>query len=226
MRKCILVLLSFFVIAQSNAQTKTKSVTKKSKETLVEVTTNQGKMVFKLYNETPLHKANFIKLVKEEFYKDLLFHRIIKDFMVQGGDPESRNAAPQQALGNGGPGYTIPAEFNSSLIHKKGALAAARMGDFMNPKKESSGSQFYIVQGRKLADTEIEALEYQSGAKYTIEQKNIYKTLGGTPFLDRNYSVFGEIVSGIDVLDKIARVSTQPGDRPVEDIKFTIKMLK
>ena len=226
MRKCILVLLSFFVIAQSNAQTKTKSVTKKSKETLVEVTTNQGKMVFKLYNETPLHKANFIKLVKEEFYKDLLFHRIIKDFMVQGGDPESRNAAPQQALGNGGPGYTIPAEFNSSLIHKKGALAAARMGDFMNPKKESSGSQFYIVQGRKLADTEIEALEYQSGAKYSIEQKNIYKTLGGTPFLDRNYSVFGEIVSGIDVLDKIARVSTQPGDRPVEDIKFTIKMLK
>lgn len=195
---------------------------RKEKVRKVNIETNYGKIVVKLYNETPKHRDNFIKLVKDGFYQDLLFHRVIKGFMIQGGDPESKNAPAGKMLGSGGPGYTVPAEFDSSLIHKKGALSAARMGDQVNPKKESSGSQFYIVQGRKYGDKELERLSMQTGVKYTDEQKEIYQTIGGTPFLDMQYTVFGEVVEGLDVVDKIAAVQTLPGDRPKEDVKFTI----
>jgi peptidyl-prolyl cis-trans isomerase B (cyclophilin B) len=143
--------------------------------------------------------------------------------MIQGGDPGSKNASPTQMLGNGDVGYTIPAEFNSKLIHKKGALAAARTE---NPKKESSGCQFYIVQGKPMTDAELDMIQQRNGITYTPEQRNIYKTAGGTPFLDMNYTVFGEIVSGLDVIDKIAAVQTQPGDRPVQDVRMKITLVK
>ena len=179
-----------------------------------------------LYNETPQHRDNFVKLVKEKFYNGTLFHRVISNFMIQGGDPESKNAKPGQMLGNGGPGYTVPAEFNTSLIHKKGALAAARQGDGVNPKKESSGSQFYIVQGKKTTRPELESIGKRNGITYTEEQIKTYETVGGTAFLDMNYTVFGEVIEGLDVIDKIAAVKKARGDRPVEDVKITMKIVK
>ena len=181
--------------------------------------TDLGDMKGFLYNETPKHRDNFVKLVKSGYYEGLLFHRVIKDFMIQGGDPESRDAQPGQALGSGGPGYTVPAEFNKQFIHKKGALAAARTGDQMNPQKASSGSQFYIVEGKKYAASQL-------GGNYTEEQKKIYETIGGTPFLDNNYTVYGEITEGLDVIDKIAAVPKDGNDRPVKDIRMTIKIVE
>ncbi|MDR1878097.1 MAG: peptidylprolyl isomerase [Bacteroidales bacterium] len=160
-----------------------------SKETVVLLKTNMGDMKIKLYNETPLHRDNFVKLVKEKYYDGLLFHRVIPNFMIQGGDPDSRNAPAGKRLGMGGPGYTIPAEIVPQFTHKKGALAAARMGDQVNPKKESSGSQFYIVHNNN-----------------------------GTPHLDGAYTVFGEIIEGMDIIDKIAMVKTDAADRPTEDV--------
>jgi len=195
-------------------------------EQLVLLETKYGNMKIKLYNETPQHRDNFIKLVKQKFYDSLLFHRVINQFMIQGGDPNSKNAPAGAALGTGGPGYTIPAEFNSKLIHKKGALSAARMGDQVNPQKASSGSQFYIVQGQVFNEQNIASLEMQTGVKMTDEQKKTYSTVGGTPFLDNQYTVFGEVVEGLDVIDKIA---TLPGDgrnRPNEDVIFTIKLIE
>jgi len=195
-------------------------------EQLVLLETKYGNMKIKLYNETPQHRDNFIKLVKQNFFDSLLFHRVINQFMIQGGDPNSKNAPAGAALGTGGPGYTIPAEFNSKLIHKKGALSAARMGDQVNPQKASSGSQFYIVQGQVFNEQNIASLEMQTGVKMTDEQKKVYSTVGGTPFLDNQYTVFGEVVEGLDVIDKIA---TLPGDgrnRPNEDVIFTIKVIE
>ena len=195
-------------------------------EQLVLLETKYGNMKIKLYNETPQHRDNFIKLVKQNFFDSLLFHRVINQFMIQGGDPNSKNAPAGAALGTGGPGYTIPAEFNSKLIHKKGALSAARMGDQVNPQKASSGSQFYIVQGQVFNEQNIASLEMQTGVKMTDEQKKTYSTVGGTPFLDNQYTVFGEVVEGLDVIDKIA---TLPGDgrnRPNEDVIFTIKLIE
>jgi len=195
-------------------------------EQLVLLETKYGNMKIKLYNETPQHRDNFIKLVKQKFYDSLLFHRVINQFMIQGGDPNSKNAPAGAALGTGGPGYTIPAEFNPQLIHKKGALSAARMGDQVNPQKASSGSQFYIVQGQVFNEQNIASLEMQTGVKMTDEQKKVYSTVGGTPFLDNQYTVFGEVVEGLDVIDKIA---TLPGDgrnRPNEDVIFTIKLIE
>jgi peptidyl-prolyl cis-trans isomerase B (cyclophilin B) len=189
-------------------------------EQIVRISTSYGDMLVKLYNETPKHRDNFIKLVKEGYYNDLLFHRVISDFMIQGGDPDSRNAKPGAMLGSGGPGYTIPAEFNSNLIHKKGALAAARQGDQVNPTKASSGSQFYIVQGRPASSSELG----RGGASYTEEQKEIYRTIGGTPFLDQQYTVFGEVISGLEVIDKVAAVQKDNRDRPTTDIRITMKM--
>lgn len=185
---------------------------------LIEFQTTEGTMMVKLYNETPQHRDNMMKLVKSGYYDGLLFHRVIKDFMIQGGDPDSKGAKPGQMLGQGGPGYTIPAEFIDTLIHKRGALAAARMGDQMNPTKASSGSQFYIVHGRMFNENELNSIASRSGRKYTDEQKQIYATQGGTPHLDGAYTVFGELVSGFDVLDKIARTQTAAGDRPVKDM--------
>lgn len=193
--------------------------------TYVQIHTDYGDMKIKLYNETPLHKQNFIDLVKKSYYDGTLFHRVISGFMIQGGDPDSKNAVPGQPLGMGGPSYTIPAEFSPNFIHKKGALAAARQGDAVNPKKASSGSQFYIVQGKGLSDAELSMMESRKGIKYTEEQKKIYRESGGTPFLDMDYTVFGEVVEGLDVIDKIAAVQKGNSDRPVNDIKMTITIL-
>lgn len=197
-------------------------VAENQKETLVKISTSFGDMVVKLYNETPKHRDNFIKLTKEGFYNDLLFHRVIQDFMIQGGDPDSRNAPAGKQLGSGGPGYTIPAEFRPNFYHKKGALSAARQGDQVNPTKASSGSQFYIVQGKPATDSELQMIAQQLGIAYTPEQINTYKTIGGTPFLDQNYTVFGEVISGLEVIDKIAAVQKGPADRPVKDIKMQV----
>lgn len=199
---------------------------KKVKEQKVQIETEYGNIVLKLYNETPQHRDNFIKLVKDDFYKDLIFHRIIRDFMIQGGDPDSKDAPAGKMLGSGGPGYTVPAEFDSSFIHKKGALSAARQGDAVNPKRASSGSQFYIVQGKTYNEDDLNRLSMQTGVKYTPQQVEIYKTLGGTPFLDMQYTVFGEVIEGLDIIDKIAAVQTAQGDRPVKDLKFTITLVK
>lgn len=190
---------------------------------MVKISTSYGDMVIKLYNKTPMHRDNFLKLTQEKFFDSLLFHRVINGFMIQGGDPLSKNASPTQMLGMGDNGYTIPAEFDSTLIHKKGALAAARTE---NPKKESSGCQFYIVQGKPMTDAELDMVQKRTGITYTAEQRNIYKTQGGTPFLDMSYTVFGEVVSGLDVIDKIAAVKTQPGDRPVQDVRMTVTIVK
>ncbi len=247
-------------------------------EQIVQITTDFGVMKVKLYNETPKSRDNFVKLVQDGFYDSLLFHRVIKGFMIQGGDPQSKNAAPGVALGNGDVGYTIPAEFNDSLFHKKGALCAARTE---NPEKAGSACQFYIVQGKTLSDGELDQFEQNvnkgsrmQGAfqqiindpsnaalketfvrlqqtnqrdslnalvqstiqpmidakvkpfKYSAAQREAYKTTGGTPSLDQGYTVFGEVIEGLDVIDKIAAAQTAPGDRPVADVRMTMKLVK
>ncbi len=189
----------------------------------VKITTNFGTIKIKLYDETPKHRDNFVKLATSGYLNGTLFHRVIQGFMIQGGDPDSKNAKPGTMLGNGGPTYTIPAEFNSKLIHKKGALAAARDN---NPQKSSSGSQFYIVQGKKLTDAELDNFQRNSGWTYTQDQRNIYKTVGGTPSLDNNYTVFGEVYEGLEVIDKIAAVKKDKNDRPMEDIKMKVELIK
>jgi len=180
----LLTLACVFLISS----TMTNIFGQEKKETVVLMKTTMGDMKIKLYNETPLHRDNFIKLTNEKFYDGLLFHRVIKDFMIQGGDPDSKNATPDKRLGSGDPGYTLPAEILPQFKHKKGALAAARTN---NPERRSSGSQFYIVHNNN-----------------------------GTPHLDGQYTVFGEVIEGFDVIDKIANVKTAPGDRPVEDVKI------
>ncbi len=194
-------------------------------EALVRIITDHGNMTVKLYNETPQHRDNFLKLAKEGFYDSLLFHRVIRNFMIQGGDPDSKNARQGQPLGQGGPGYTIPAEIVPGLIHKKGALAAARLGDAMNPTKASSGSQFYLVQGRAYSEQEINMFE-QQGHRFTPEQRAAYTTVGGTPHLDNEYTVFGEVIEGLEVIDAIAAVQTAPGDRPVKDVRMKMEVIQ
>jgi cyclophilin family peptidyl-prolyl cis-trans isomerase len=194
--------------------------------TRVKITTDSGIVVIRLYDKTPLHRDNFIKLVKEGFYDSLLFHRVIKDFMIQGGDPASKNAAPGIQLGNGGTGYTIPAEFDTTLFHKKGALSAARLGDDINPQKESSGCQFYLVQGKKYNDETLNQMEAHFGRKFTAKARKLYKTIGGTPFLDMNYTVFGEVETGLKVIDKIAGVLKDPSDRPLTDIRMKMEIVE
>lgn len=189
----------------------------------VKVTTDSGVMVIRLYDKTPMHRDNFVKLANDHFFDSLLFHRVIQGFMIQGGDPQSKTAQPGQMLGNGDVGYTIPAEFDTSLFHKKGVLAAARTN---NPQKASSGCQFYIVQGRKLTDEELNMMEMQKGIKFSPAKRNIYKTLGGTPQLDMDYTVFGEVESGLEVIDKIASVQKGMADRPVGDVRMYIEVIK
>jgi peptidyl-prolyl cis-trans isomerase B (cyclophilin B) len=193
---------------------------------LINISTTMGNMVVRLYNETPAHRDNMIKLIEEGFYKDLLFHRVIKDFMIQGGDPQSAGAGPGERLGNGGPGYTIPAEFNENLYHKKGALAAARMGDQVNPEKESSGSQFYLVQGRVFTEEELATMKERGMGDITDEAAEVYQRIGGTPHLDGSYTVFGEIVEGMDVLERISEVPTDRFNRPLTDVVFSITLVK
>ncbi len=192
------------------------------KEQYVLIETDFGNMKVKLYNETPQHRDNFVKLVKEKYYDDLLFHRIINGFMIQGGDPNSKNAAPGAPLGAGGPGYQVPAEIGKP--HIKGALAAARTSDAVNPQKMSSGSQFYIVHGSLQNENALINIARQKGITYTADDLKRYQELGGTPQLDNDYTVFGEVVEGLDVIDKIAAVQKGQGDRPVEDVKMRIKM--
>jgi peptidylprolyl isomerase len=251
-------------------------------ETLILLHTSLGDMKLRLFNQTPKHRDNFVKLVESKFFDSLLFHRVIKDFVIQGGDPDSKNAVKGKLLGDGGPGYTIPAEFfTSKLFHRKGVLAAAREGDDVNPNKESSGSQFYIVQGKIQDEESLEKNErrinrgviqlisdsllslpengklksdftrikanggdslailqkkidgivnsvYAVHAKYKIpeEQRKIYKTLGGTPHLDTHYTVFGEVYEGWDVLDKIAALPGDENNRPLTDVKMSMKILR
>ncbi|MBX2934108.1 MAG: peptidylprolyl isomerase [Ferruginibacter sp.] len=194
--------------------------------TRVKITTDSGVIIVHLYDRTPLHRDNFIKLVKDHFYDSLLFHRVIQSFMIQGGDPDSKHAQPGQQLGSGDVGYTIPAEFDTTLFHKKGALAAARQGDQVNPLKASSGCQFYIVQGKKWTDQDLDMISMQNGIKFSPAKREIYKTIGGTPFLDMNYTVFGEVESGLDVVDKIASVPKAPGDRPIGDVRMYMELVK
>lgn len=271
MKKFILLLAIAGLFANSSCGRADKT---KEHEALIE--TDFGTMKIKLYNETPLHRDNFIKLTKEDFYDGLLFHRVINGFMIQGGDPESKNAAPGQQLGGGDLGYTIPAEINPKFFHRRGVIAAARQGDNVNPEKRSSSSQFYILQGRvfrpgeldtlqtKLEDTRkknmlqaklksIEAelnklgtegkqdemmakfnalkTEVDSAAaklppiKFSEEQRKTYTTVGGYPSLDNNYTIFGEVTEGLDVLDKIAEQPVDDYDRPTKDVKFKIRML-
>jgi len=189
------------------------------------ITTKFGDMTGILYNETPIHRDNFLKLIGEGFYDGLLFHRVISGFMIQGGDPESKAAPAGVSLGNGGPGYTLQAEFKPEFIHKKGALAAARTGDFMNPERRSSGSQFYIVQGSPVTQDDMDRFVSQ-GKPYTETQMAIYKKLGGTPFLDFEYTVFGEIIDGFDVIDAIAAVQKDGQDRPLDNIVMKVELIK
>ncbi|WP_051296339.1 peptidylprolyl isomerase [Eisenibacter elegans] len=188
---------------------------------LITMSTPKGDIVLRLYDQTPKHKANFLKLAQEGFYEGLLFHRVINGFMIQGGDPNSRNAQPGQGLGEGDVGYYVDAEFVPELFHKKGALAAARDN---NPAKASSGCQFYIVQGKPLSDADLDAFESRTGNKYTPKQREAYRTLGGTPHLDQNYTVFGEVIEGLEVIDAIAAVATDRRDRPQEDVKMQVKV--
>jgi len=220
-----LLYLAFFVFFISC--TATKNVQKNSTQNhFVKIETDSGTMIARLSNKTPLTTANFIKLVKKDFYNGLLFHRVIKDFMIQGGDPDSKNAKPGQFLGDGGLKYTVPAEFDTSLFHRKGALAMAREGDDVNPKKASSSTQFYIVEGRTFSDAEMDQIEKKFKIKIPENHRKIYKTIGGTPFLDMNYTVFGQIVDGLDAIDKIAHMETDKNNRPLHDIKMKITLLK
>ncbi len=194
--------------------------------TFVQIETDSGIMVAKLFNETPLHRDNFVKLVTENFYDSLLFHRVIKNFMIQGGDPDSKNAQPGAMVGEGGLPYTITPEFDSSLFHKKGALAMAREGDDVNPKKASSSTQFYIVEGKPVTDKEMDKMETRFKIKIPENHRAVYQTIGGTPFLDMNYTVFGEVISGLEVIDKIANAAKDGNDRPLKDVRMKITLLK
>lgn len=197
------------------------------KEALVEMTTSYGKIVLKLYNDTPLHRDNFVKLAEEGVFDGLLFHRVIEQFMIQGGDPNSRDAKPGKMLGDGTLGYNVPAEFRPHLFHKRGALCAAREGDNVNPKKESSASQFYIVQGRVWSDDDLSRMSMQFNKDFSPEQRKAYTTVGGTPHLDGEYTVFGEVVDGMDVVDRIAAARRDRFDRPLEDIRIeSVKVIK
>jgi cyclophilin family peptidyl-prolyl cis-trans isomerase len=181
------------------------------------ISTDYGDIKGVLYNETPQHRDNFIKLVEDGWYEGSIFHRVINNFMIQGG---------QSSSGQPDPGYTIPAEILPQYFHKKGALAAARMGDHVNPKRASSGSQFYIVHGQVYNDPTLDRMEQNTGTTYSEEQRKAYSSVGGTPHLDGQYTVFGQIADGFDVIDKIAAVKTGAMDKPVEDVKMTIKIIK
>lgn len=220
MKKIILLLTTAIFAVAVNAQ-KDSILKKKDLKRDILLQTTMGDIVVRLSDSTPLHRDNFLKLVKVGYYDSVLFHRVIKDFMIQGGDPDSKNAPSGQPLGNGGPAYTIPAEFRQTLFHKKGVIAAARDN---NPEKASSGSQFYIVQGKKFTEADLENMENNRlKRKIPTEQREVYKTLGGTPHLDQNYTVFGEVVKGLEVVDKIASVETSKAadrDRPLQDVRI------
>ncbi|MBU1010383.1 MAG: peptidylprolyl isomerase [Bacteroidetes bacterium] len=207
--KPIIVALLLMISLGLSAQNKS--------ETLVLIKTEYGNITAKLYNDTPKHRDNFIKLIQQAWYNGSPFHRVINNFMIQGGG---------NAKGTSDPGYQIDAEFLPKYIHKKGALAAARMPDQVNPAKKSSGSQFYIVQGQKYNEKNLQMMSARTGFKYTPQQMRAYAEIGGTPHLDGEYTIFGEVVDGLDVIDKIAAVKTGPGDKPINDVKMTIEILE
>lgn len=220
-KKWIIALVAVFSTLSLHAQ-KDSTLKKKDRKRDVLIQTTMGDMVVRLSDSTPLHRDNFLRMVKIGYFDSLLFHRVIKEFMIQGGDPESKRAAKGQPLGSGGPSFRIPAEFRPGLFHKKGVIAAARNN---NPEKASSPSQFYIVQGKKYTDAELDNLEKTrlEGRTIPLVQREVYKTMGGTPQLDQNYTVFGEVVKGLEVVDKIADVATSKGpdrDRPLEDVRI------
>ena len=256
----------------------TKNKNMKTSTPMVRISTNLGDIVVRLYDETPEHRDNFLKLAREGYYDSTLFHRVIKDFMIQGGDPDSKGAPAGQQLGSGGPGYTVPAEFvYPQYFHKRGVLSAARQADQVNPERRSSGSQFYIVWGKTYTEGELKQLAAQldgqrgqqifnglaaqhrdsiqamyqrgdqkglmelqnrlaaetdkilketQGFTFTPEQMEAYTTVGGTPFLDNQYTVFGEVVEGLDVVEKIQQVATGKADRPKEDVVMTVTVLE
>lgn len=218
MNKILGLLLLIFLNNTLLAQ-KDSVVTRKDRKRDVLLQTNYGDITIRLSDSTPLHRDNFLKLTKIHFYDSVLFHRVIKNFMIQGGDPDSKNAAAGKPLGNGGPAYRIPAEFRQTLFHRKGVIAAARDN---NPEKASSGSQFYITQGRIFTDAGLDSVEtYRLKRKIPANHREVYKTAGGVPHLDQNYTVFGEVVKGLDVVDKIADVKTSKGtdkDRPIDNV--------
>lgn len=239
------------------------------KEPIVQIVTSEGTIKLKLYNDTPIHRDNFIKLAKSKFFEGVIFHRVIKDFMIQSGDPSSRNPQPDSTYGEGGPEYDLPAEITPTHFHRKGVLAAAREGDKVNPERKSSGSQFYIVQGKKFSDSEFEAVEKKVNDRFRInaiqrifeeesknpankditaeelktlvnlkveaavnstspfkiseERREVYKKIGGSPHLDGSYTIFGEVIEGLEVVDKIANTPTNKKDRPLKDI-FILKV--
>ena len=220
-------LLAFIIIASVVARAQ------EPRQSVVEMETTMGTITLKLYDETPLHRDNFLALVNRGFYDGLLFHRVIKDFMIQGGDPASRDAQPGQELGEGDMNYRLPAEIVfPQLYHKRGVLAAAREGDAVNPERQSSACQFYIVVGQKFNDAMLDRvqqrIEQATGGqcKLTEEQRETYKTIGGTPHLDGQYTVFGEVIEGMDVVEKIQLVSTDANDRPVEDVRIIKAIVK
>lgn len=269
-RLVTILALSFFTLISSCAQKSSKS------DYVVTFKTSYGDMVAILYDETPKHKANFVKLAKEHYFDSLLFHRVIAGFMIQGGDPNSKKAKPGEPLGMGGPGYTVDAEFNPKFFHEKGALSAARLGDGQNPTKASSGSQFYIVQGTIIPESNMEELKidqmklnmafrqfmqnpaskpvidslnqvYMTGDMEAYKKKlfalvprieketntkimrdvsaekiKAYTTNGGAPHLDGDYTVFGKVIKGLEVIDKIAAVQKDGGDRPIEDVRMFV----
>jgi peptidyl-prolyl cis-trans isomerase B (cyclophilin B) len=224
MKYWIVALLSSLIVFSASAQ-KDSTIKKKDRKRDVLMQTTMGDIVIRLSDSTPLHRDNFLKLVKVGYYDSVLFHRVIKDFMIQGGDPNSIRAVAGQPLGNGSPGYTVPAEFRKTLFHKKGVIAAARTGDNVNPTKASSGSQFYITQGKVYTDAGLDSVETfrLNGRKIPADQRAVYKTIGGTPQLDQGYTVYGEVVKGLEVVDKIAAVQTsksQDRDRPLQDVRI------
>ncbi len=216
MKKPILLIALLFVTAFAFA--------KGPKHQYVRIATSYGEVIVRLYNETPQHRDNFIKLAKQGFYNGTLFHRVIQNFMIQGGDPDSKTAKPGQELGDGDLKYTVPAEFKDSLFHKRGVLAAARDD---NPAKASSACQFYIVEGKRWTDGKLDTVETtrMKGRKIPTWQREWYKTVGGVPHLDQNYTVYGEVVSGIDMVDRIAAVKKDAKDRPLQDVPMTVTLL-
>lgn len=219
-------LIAFFVLCAwlgAVAQVPEVEIKNRDRKRDVELVTTQGSIIIRLSDSTPLHRDNFLKLVKSGYFDSMLFHRVIQNFMIQAGDPNSKRADAGRPLGNGGPGYTVPAEFRTTLFHKKGALAAARTGDDVNPERKSSGSQFYIVQGRTFTDHELDSIQAVrlQGRLIPGERRAYYKTTGGTPQLDGNYTVFGEVVKGLEVVDAIAATPVSKGpdlNRPLQDM--------